>query len=147
MNGIYREIASNDEFSGIAIEGLVLTLLAATLRDPISPMRAPSWLIDVRHELLQKLTKTVCLRNLAKGAGVAPSHLAAVFHKHFGMTVGEFVRRTRAERAQDLLENGSLPLGEIAILLGYSDQSHFTRSFKALRGVTPSEWRRLKGRR
>jgi AraC family transcriptional regulator len=72
---------------------------------------------------------------------VHPVHLSREFHKHFRMTVGEYIRKRRIEHASELLSNSELPMSEIASICGFSDQSHFCALFKKHLGMTPGNFR------
>ena len=60
----------------------------------------------------------------------------------FGMGVSDYVRLLRHRRAKELLEEGRLSVAEIAQTVGYGDANYFTRVFKAMEGMTPTEYRR-----
>jgi AraC family transcriptional regulator len=53
-----------------------------------------------------------------------------------------WVLRRRIERAEQLLDGSTVPLGEIAARCGFADQSHFTKVFARVARVTPGDWRR-----
>jgi AraC-like DNA-binding protein len=83
------------------------------------------------------------LRQIAADVGVHPTYLAASFQRHFGVSVGEFVRLRRIELAREMLANSNQPLSDLALHLGFSDQSHFCRTFKKQTSLSPMEYRRL----
>jgi AraC family transcriptional regulator len=85
------------------------------------------------------------LDELAKIAGVAPSHFCRIFRKAMGMAPGAFVTRVRMEHAQSLLRQVDLSISEIAEATGYSNQSAFTRAFHSYAGITPRHWRDASG--
>ncbi len=68
-------------------------------------------------------------------------HLSREFHKHFQMTIGEYIRKRRIEHASELLSNSELSMAEIASICGFSDQSHFCALFKKHSGMTPGKFR------
>jgi len=78
--------------------------------------------------------------DLAKIAGVHPVHFARTFRRVYGCTISDYVRGLRVARAM-LLLRGTAPLDEIALAIGFADQSHFCREFKRVAGVTPGEFR------
>jgi AraC family transcriptional regulator len=78
---------------------------------------------------------------LAHDVGVHPVHLAQAFHKSYRRTVGDYVRQLRIEYACHELAASETPIVQIALSAGFCDQSHFTRTFKRLIGVTPSQYR------
>jgi AraC family transcriptional regulator len=73
--------------------------------------------------------------------GVHPVYLASEFRKHFGCTIGEYVRKLRVEFACRRISESDSPLSDIAIAAGFSHQSHFSRTFKAVTGMTPAGYR------
>jgi AraC family transcriptional regulator len=139
---MYEELRHVDSASEIAFEGLALMLLAETIREASREPGVPRWLQRVRDRLLDEYISPPTLRQIALDAGVHPTYVAASFQKHFGVSVGEFVRSRRIERARTLLTHSETPLSEVALLLGFSDQSHFGRTFLRQVGLTPREYRR-----
>lgn len=140
---LYREHLCNDAVAPLAIEGLTLELLAeCSRRQPaIREKKAPRWLGRVRDLLESRVAESLSQEAIAAVAGVHPVHLARVFRRHFGMTVGEYTRGLRVTDAARQLSNTERPLAEIALAAGFADQSHFTRVFKTRMGVTPAIYR------
>jgi AraC-like DNA-binding protein len=91
------------------------------------------------------LTEELPLSRLAAECGLSVRHFARAFRQSTGMPPHRWLLKQRIERATDLLHNRVLPLADIAISCGFADQSHFTRVFTALVGVSPSAWRRSLG--
>lgn len=80
------------------------------------------------------------LERLAGVAGLSPFHFIRVFHKATGETPHARLIRARLRRAGDLIRSGA-PIAEAAAAAGFSDQSHLTRRFKRIHGVTPAQYR------
>jgi AraC-like DNA-binding protein len=80
------------------------------------------------------------LAEYATLADMSPFHLAHVFAREVGMPLHVYAETIRTRRARSLLK-GDLPISQIALQLGYADQSHFTRRFKQFQGVTPGQYR------
>lgn len=78
-------------------------------------------------------------------AGVDPAHLARRLRAHYGMTAGAYLREIRVQRAAGALVRSSEPLARIALDAGFADQSHFTRVFRTVHGITPLRCRALHG--
>ena len=70
-----------------------------------------------------------------------PVHLARVFRRHHGCSMGEYARRLRVERAAEALTSTGLPIGRIAHRTGFADHSHLSRTFRRMTGESPSEYR------
>jgi len=82
------------------------------------------------------------LDEVAGAAGYSPHHFSRLFRESTGLPPHQYVVRERVEKAKGLLAGTELPIGEVARLCGFSHQSHLTRHFKRLVGVTPAKFRR-----
>ena len=140
---LYNEYRNRDGWSPLAIEGLLLEIVAEMSRHNAkeSDRKIPRWLEQVKETLASKLTETPSLAELARDVGVHPVHLAREFRKRFDCTIGEFVRRLRIEMACEQIARSDAPMAEIALALGFFDQSHFSNTFKRFTGMTPATYR------
>jgi len=137
------EFLHADPLSLLAAEAYVLELLVAVRRQTIDVAREiPSWLRRVRDRLTDDCADVGSLSAMAADAGVHPAHLSRAFRRHFRCTITEYVRKVRIARAEACLSATELPVADVAMLVGYSDQSHFTAAFKRERGMTPARYRR-----
>jgi AraC family transcriptional regulator len=146
---LYHEFRRMDELSPLAIEGLTLELLAETVRlaSCIPERKAPGWLLKVRDLLHEKFAEHLTLDEIAESPGVHPAHLARVFRQIHGCTLGDYVRKLRIEFACRLLTTEDTPLVEIALAAGFSDQSHFSKTFRRHMGISPAEFKKSYSRR
>lgn len=136
-----HEFEQRDESSELALEGLTMELLAFFLRAGERQERGPpAWLAATIEQL--RLQERVSLAELARAAGVHPSTLARSFRRFQGCSIGAFRRRWRVERALQALRSSDAPLAEIAVRMGFADQSHLTRALRAAVGLTPAALRR-----
>lgn len=92
-----------------------------------------------RDYLLDRLHEPVSLDELTAAAGLGRFQLLRAFSRHFGVPPHAFQLHLRIERGRELLRRGA-PAGLVAIEVGFCDQSHFTRHFKKITGVTPGEY-------
>lgn len=81
------------------------------------------------------------LDELAAEAGLSKFHFLRVFAKATGQTPHAYLVNLRVNRARDLLATGTRP-AEAAVAAGFADQSHLTRVFKRIVGVTPGHYAR-----
>jgi AraC family transcriptional regulator len=89
----------------------------------------------------------IYLATLARVAGLSRCHFARQFRLRTGESPMGLLLRLRIERAKTLLEQNGSKMSDVAATLGFADQSHFTRKFRRLVGMTPTEYRnQLKGR-
>lgn len=138
------ELQAPDDLSPLAIEGLVLELLASAARGrerSETEGHPPPWLITARDYLHDHFAASVQVKEVAAQVGVHPVHLARVFRTHYGLSPGEYIRLLRINLAESLLTDTQASLGEIALQAGFADQSHFTRAFRNHTGLTPARYR------
>ncbi len=147
-NRLYGEFSREDTASAIAIEGLVLAILAEIARvDSKQPARPiPAWLRQATEIVESRFLERLSLAGIASEVGVHYVHLSRQFHKYNQCTVGELIRRRRVQYASHLLAHSQTPLAEIALICGFSDQSHLSFLFKRYMGVSPSKFRSVAGR-
>ena len=140
---LYHESRRLDEFSSLAIQGLLLEIMAEASRQLVKETgrMPPRWLEHVREILREQLGECPSLFALAESAGVHPAHLAREFRRFYRCTVGEYVRQRRVEFASRQISTSDAPFSEIALAAGFFDQSHFTRTFKTYTGMTPGQYR------
>ncbi len=81
----------------------------------------------------------VTLDQLAQVAQMSPFHLVRLFSKEMGLPPHAYLMQVRIERAKVLLSQGA-PIVHVACETGFADQSHFTKRFKRIVGVPPSQY-------
>jgi AraC family transcriptional regulator len=142
---IHSELMAADAAATLALEGLTLELLAVASRQHTAAIKhksaPPRWLSNIRAMLHDRFNERLRIADLASQAEVHPVYLARVFREHYGRTPGAYLRRVRIDwAAQQLANSSARPIIEIALLAGFSDQSHFTHAFKREIGLTPAQF-------
>jgi AraC-like DNA-binding protein len=92
------------------------------------------------------LDSALDIGELAATVRMSASHFTRSFHKSVGVTPHRYVIQNRVMRARELLAGTDLPLTEIALSTGFSDQSHFSRRFHEIVGIPPGAFRGHHGR-
>ena len=95
-----------------------------------------------RSLALPHYAKTLRLEDLSAQTGLNMSSFKRAFAETFNMTPWSYITTIRLNAARKLLEETNKMLSEIALDTGFFDQSHFSRTFKRERGITPGEYRR-----
>lgn len=93
----------------------------------------------VRDYLEENCNTNISIEFLAGVAGLSPFHLIRVFSKETGIPPHAYQNNVRIRHARNLLTQG-LPIVQAALETGFVDQSHFTRCFKKVMGVTPGQY-------
>lgn len=79
---------------------------------------------------------------VAKKAGISASYLTALFRKHLPFSPGAYLRRAKLEESRAMIREGMLSFTQISQMLEYSTVHQFSRQFKEVFGITPSEYAR-----
>jgi AraC family transcriptional regulator len=150
---IAMALKGDSEASGIGgqlyIDSLLTTLFAHLLRNycasqPIQAHRVVSLPKDNLRRVLDfihtHLDRNLALSELAAIAQVSPNYFAAQFKCSVGIPPHQYLILQRIERAKDLLIREKLPIVDVATQLGFAHQSHFTKHFKRVMGVTPRQF-------
>jgi len=96
-------------------------------------------LTAARDYLRAHFSEPVTIAALAGMMGLAESHLIRAFHREFGLPPHAYQMRLRLAAACELLASG-LSVSTVAFESGFADQSHLSRNFKAVYGLTPAAW-------
>ena len=101
-----------------------------------------SWQLRRARAFLEAhLGENVSLSDIAGHCSLSAAHFARSFTRSMGMPPHRFLMMRRVERARELLVNTRLPLSEIAGQCGFADQSHLSKVFRRVLGVTPGSLR------
>lgn len=142
LGKIYFEFKCQDEFSEISIDLLLLQLCETSIAKNSIPYRnPPSWLTPLKEILHENGGEQLSLQYLSDKLGVHPVHLSRTIPKYFSATLGSYLRQQKIKTALGYLFYPKYSLTEIAYLCGFSDQSHFTRTFRSYFSITPKEFR------
>jgi len=133
---------------------LALTAHLAHLYGGLNPSRksqrgglAPHQERRAKELMAADLSEDMSLNRLASECGLSARHLARGFRQSTGVSPHRWMMKYRIERATELLRDRGLSLTDIALVCGFADQSHFTRAFTAMVGISPGACRRWSGTR
>jgi AraC family transcriptional regulator len=140
---LYNEFHSIDDAAPLAVEGLTLEILAGFARGHFDTRAShpPAWLRTVKELVHDRFAGRITLDEIAAQVGVRPFRVARAFRKHYRCSVAEYQRRLRVENGARLLATTARPLADIGLAAGFADQAHFSRTFKAHIGLTPTQFR------
>ena len=139
---VWREFHSDDSASALGLDETVALLCDAVRTSIRRGDFEPHSRLDRCTEYLRaRPTFTPRLAEVAEVAGVHPIHLAKLFRKRFGYSMGEFIRRQRIAWACEQLARDAGTISSIAVSAGFADHAHFTRTFRRIAGCSPSWYR------
>jgi AraC family transcriptional regulator len=150
VQALDAEVTAGSPGGRLLAESLGNVLAVQLLREFVAPTKAGpptdgvlprGRLRAVLEYIHEHLEAEVSLEHLAAVAHMSPYHFARLFKNSTGLPPHQYVIARRVERAKELLrERDRPPLAEVATEVGFADQSHFTRHFKRLVGVTPRQF-------
>jgi two-component system response regulator YesN len=122
------------EFEGRirTLAGDLLTVRQGNFRDPIEEAKA---YIDTN------LSVEISLKEMADKVGITPTYFSALFKKLTGETFVSYRIHRRMDKARELLALSHMRTVDVAAEVGYEDYPHFTKTFKKIFGISPSEYR------
>jgi AraC-like DNA-binding protein len=132
-NGLSQEESLLEFLSGLISKCVSVTRLKERVGEEPSAVRITREYIDEHFQ------KTISLAELGRLTGLSTFHLHRVFCRQTGMPPHAYQTQRRINRAKQLLRE-MRSLSEVALLTGFADQSHFTRHFRRLVGVTPGRF-------
>ena len=115
--------------------------ISKDVRAPVAPHDIPPGVAAALARLESAYAEPLTPPGLAKVANLSSARLARIIKRIFGVTPIQLIAKTRIAAASRLLCETDLSISEIAVECGFYDHSAFTRAFRALVGVTPTQFR------
>lgn len=136
--------------SEVVYEGLARVFLVKLVQKygdfPVVHARSDQGLSTAQYRrvidyIAEHFHERVTIEDMAKQAAMSPSHFSRMFQASLGDSPYQFLMDYRVEQAKKLLARRDVPLIDVALRCGFSDQPHLTRVFKRLTGMTPKAFR------
>ena len=99
---------------------------------------------EIKAYIKENLGEKLTVDSIAGHVYLSKSYLSRIFKEVTGDSLTEFINHARIEKSMSLLADSSLSLAEISEMVGYEEQSYFSKVFKALTGCTPAKYRTQK---
>lgn len=103
---------------------------------------APSSNIDrAKSFISENLANPITVKDVADYVFMSPEYFTKQFKKETGQNIKEYITLTKLAAAKDMLEHSDIPVGMVALELGYTNFSHFSQVFRKYENMSPSEYR------
>ncbi|MBM7571645.1 response regulator [Aquibacillus albus] len=146
-----RELGLEDDFP-LSFEGLETSMqIKEATKKQLSQMTERLWewrtngveglLNQAKDYIDSNYYKQISLEEVADKVGLSSYYLSKLFKERYQVTFIDYLTNTRLQKAKELLLDGTIPLKEIALNIGYKDPNYFSRVFKKDTGFSPSEYR------
>jgi AraC-like DNA-binding protein len=119
----------------------ILSLILHQLLNSDSSAQYNLHVEKIKRYLVENFKQPIHLKQLGEMVGLSSVYCGTLFRQSQGITIAEFVKRIRIQKACDLLMDESYTLSEIAELCGFGDVYYFSTSFKKLMKITPKAYR------
>lgn len=134
--------AANDEHEiGKNAFRLAITSLLEVVRSG-SKRGKKTWMIDILSYIQKHYRKRISQKALAERFGLSAPMLSTEFNRITGTTLATYINRLRIEDAKRLLAETALPVGHIALDVGFESITHFNDVFREITGTRPTEYRK-----
>ena len=153
LQGIFTTLRNELETGGIGgkllIDSLKTALVIHLLRNYCTTQPKSSGDSDalsqaqlnlVTDYIHEHLNRDLTLGDIAAIAQISPYHFLRLFKQSLGVTPHQYILRSRINKAKYLLQHSEMSIADIAISVGFCDQSHLTRYFKRTFGLTPKQF-------
>lgn len=106
--------------------------------------------IDIIHKAIQYIqgnySQKITLVDVAQTVFLSPAYFSKIFKEEMGCSFREYLNNYRIEKSMVMLLNENIKASTIAYMVGFDDQSYFTKVFKKIVGITPNQYRENQGR-
>ena len=129
-------------------ENMAEEVVASYLDAALAPIEVvgglpPRRLQRVFSHIRENIARDLSVAELAQTVGMSQYYFSKLFKMSTGTTPHQYVMRQRVERAQEVLRETRTALAEVATIVGFETQSHFTSVFRRLVGATPKHYREM----
>ena len=101
---------------------------------------------NIIHRCIQYIgtgyAEHLTLESAARALFLSPDYLSRIFSKETGTSFNRYLNNVRITKAKELIRSGNLRLTDISQMVGYDDQSYFTKVFRRITGISPNEYRK-----
>jgi AraC-like DNA-binding protein len=139
MNQVFIETKINDQYSKLSIENNLIEIFNTIKENKERKSNKPIW-VDQLKELLIEEKIDFSLNSLSSKLEIHPVHLSREFNRYFDISLGNYIRLVKLNKAFYLLASNKFSMTEICYQCGFYDQSHFIKNFKIIYQTTPSKF-------
>jgi PAS domain S-box-containing protein len=115
--------------------------ISRDLRAPIKSAEMPTAVASALHRFESRLDETTSPALLASWSGLPTARFARLMKRFFGLTPSQYITKARIAAASSLLRETERSVADIAAACGFADHSSFTRAFRKVAGISPTQFR------
>ena len=141
LNSQYLKLIHREQILdnlSVLLEDVVETYISAEL---IHDDKGNTYIRNALKYISDNFTQKLTLSDVAQVVGLSPNHFSSLFHKTVGISFREYLYKFRVEESKRLLLSTDYSLSDIAVAMGFADQSHYCKVFKKVIGLSPRKYR------
>ncbi len=141
----------NDQFIPALNQAITQESICLLMQDIVTAFVDTVFSPNLRHAkqtikvtlryVAQNYTKPISVKDVSTHVGLSPNYFSTLFRQAMGMPFPEYVNRLRVEESKHLLSGTDFAIVDIAMSMGFSDQSYYSKVFKKITGVSPQQYR------
>jgi len=131
----------NPERLLVAIKNNMIILMERLIAESENEANRPIRI--AKQYIYDNLNKTLTLEDVAGQVDLSPTYFSKLFKKEVGQNFLEYVTDIKLAQSKELLRNTNDTVAQIAYKVGYTDEKYFSKLFKKINGIKPTEFRRL----
>ena len=109
--------------------------------EAVYSIRKPIWFKKIIAQIQEEYDTTLSLDYISKTVNLHPIYMARKFKQLSGLTIGEYIRKVRTEKAFNLLSSSQNSLTDVGLQAGFYDLPHFSKTFQTTFGQNPQNFR------
>ena len=137
LDNIFKDLKDN---SHISIESF-MTWFRVVLEHFPHNQNIMSQVEEIQQYIKTHIYENITREDLAKYLYVNPDYMSRQYKHNTGETLGCYITREKMKKAAEILMSSNKPVGDVGIMLGFSNFAHFSKLFKQVMGCTPKEYR------
>ena len=145
QNGKYIDERECESAEELLVEYKNASMFFGMLKNKLVFDEAAKLMEQIREYIDCHYMENLTAAALGNEIGISQGYLSQLIKKETGKTYSELIQQKKLEKAKELLRYSEKTVGEIAQETGYSDCYYFTKTFKRLTKMTPSEYRKKYG--
>ncbi|MCH4888541.1 response regulator [Acidaminobacter sp. JC074] len=134
----FRRITSQNQLTSWSYRKIIL--VAETIQSS-KTSHVSNVILKAKTYIDENFDKDIGLNDVSKEVSISPQYFSTIFKEELGLNFIEYLRNKRVEVAKELLRDKKFSVKEICYKVGYNDPNYFSRLFKKLVGVSPTEFK------
>lgn len=148
MSDIYNMASSSDYIRDMKINELLSSLVSMLMAESWNPEYAHLTykkleIVGVKEYLDGHYIEKITLDELASRFFISKYYMLKLFNESYGITINNYINNLRITKAKQLLRFSDMRIEEIGHAVGMEDANYFSRAFKKIEGISPSEYRKM----